>query len=128
MKKVLVFCEVRSKNELIPTVCHTILINRPVSEVILFPISRQELCCIGSRLPKLGLLAFANRQYCINNLFCIKFGLDHASYLQCYFLLLDKSIPILRAFWEPLTGNKIITVLAALRRHIAFSRCFIFAD
>ena len=35
-----VFCEVRSKNELIPTVCHTILINRPVSEVIPFPISR----------------------------------------------------------------------------------------
>ena len=41
MKKVLVFCEVRSKNELIPTVCHTILINRPVSEVIPFPISRE---------------------------------------------------------------------------------------
>ena len=35
------FREVRSKNELIPTVCHTILINRPVSEVIQFPISRQ---------------------------------------------------------------------------------------
>ena len=29
---------VRSKNELIPSVCHTILINRPVSEVIPFPI------------------------------------------------------------------------------------------
>ena len=40
MKKVLVFREVRSKNELIPTVCHTNLINRPVSEVIQFPISR----------------------------------------------------------------------------------------
>ena len=25
------FCEVRSEKELIPTVCHTILINRPVS-------------------------------------------------------------------------------------------------
>ena len=35
-----VFREVRSKNELIPTVCYTILINRPVSEVIPFPISR----------------------------------------------------------------------------------------
>ena len=35
------FREVRSKNELIPTACHTILINRPVSEVIPFPISRQ---------------------------------------------------------------------------------------
>ena len=35
------FREVRSKNELIPTVCHTILINRPVSEVKQFPISRQ---------------------------------------------------------------------------------------
>ena len=34
------FREVRSKNELIPAVCHTILINRPVSEVIPFPISR----------------------------------------------------------------------------------------
>ena len=41
MKKVLVFCEVRSKNELIPTVCPTILINRPVSEVVQYPISRQ---------------------------------------------------------------------------------------
>ena len=41
MKEVLVFREVRSKNELIPTVCHTIRINRPVSEVIQFPISRQ---------------------------------------------------------------------------------------
>ena len=31
VKKVLFSCEVRSKNELIPSVCHTI-INRPVSE------------------------------------------------------------------------------------------------
>ena len=41
MEKVLFFCEVRSENELIPTVCHTILINHPVSEVIPFLISRQ---------------------------------------------------------------------------------------
>ena len=32
------FCEVGCKNELILTVCHAILINGPVSEVILFPI------------------------------------------------------------------------------------------
>ena len=31
------FREVRSKNDLISTVCHTILVNRPVSEVIQFP-------------------------------------------------------------------------------------------
>ena len=31
-----------SVNELIPTVCHTIFINRPVSEVMQFPISRHE--------------------------------------------------------------------------------------
>ena len=35
------FREVTSENELIPTVCHTVLINRPVSEVIQFPISQQ---------------------------------------------------------------------------------------
>ena len=37
------FREVRFKNELIPTVCHTVHINRPVSEVIHFPISRQGI-------------------------------------------------------------------------------------
>ena len=43
VKKVLVFREVRSKNEVIPTVCHTILINRRVSEVIPFPILRHSV-------------------------------------------------------------------------------------
>ena len=37
-KGLVFFCEVRSKNELILTVRHTILINRPVSEVIQVPI------------------------------------------------------------------------------------------
>ena len=36
-----VFVRSDQKNELIPAVCHAILINRPVSEVIQFSISRQ---------------------------------------------------------------------------------------
>ena len=36
------FREVRSENKLIPTVCHTIHINRPVSEVVQFPITRHS--------------------------------------------------------------------------------------
>ena len=51
LKKVLVFYEVRSENELISTVRHIILINRPVSEVMQFPISRQyhnQSCQSGS--------------------------------------------------------------------------------
>ena len=43
------FREVRSENELIPTVCHTILINRTVSEVIQFPISRHAPSFKNSR-------------------------------------------------------------------------------
>ena len=32
--KVLVFCEIKSNNELILTICHTMLVNRPVRKVI----------------------------------------------------------------------------------------------
>ena len=78
VKKIL-FREVRPKNELIPTVSHTNLINRPVNEVIQFPISRQSL----SLEFKISLRTALRNLTCIPTVSEIARLRSHCNYAKC---------------------------------------------
>ena len=87
------FWEVRSKNELIPTVCYTILINRPVSEVIPIPISRQEPIntCIGTWISLQITLPYYCTLSTVEPAFILKLNDNKAGFrllLRCFLKIL----------------------------------------